>query len=395
MNRNISWSWIRFFWASVLLFGACTCKEPKSTVVSDTPELTPVQKSTSPPELTPVQKSTPPLEPVVTQNETITAPKEQRVKPEEKIDPALEDPSKPLSESQQKAFAAITGEKLKETREHYYTSNETRYDLWYPHIQDLGGAYMGVGPDQNYSLATVANSRIVILMDYDIEVLGLHQMYMVLVRLCEQPACVFELLDRKKNNEITEKARQWFDEPTVKLIQVIHKGAGATILKNHRARIKQGLEKGGRFWLTDDTLYRRWRTLVLSGRVKVMPGDLTKAVTINQVADALQQIGMPLRVLYFSNAEEFWHYPQPFRDAIARLPFDEKSVVLRTVTLGDEFKIGWLFHYTIQNAADFVAWMKIPGRYSIKSIARMHREPIDGTKYFSRLPAPPPGVKMP
>ncbi len=394
MKRNdVYWSVVRFFWAGVLIFGACTCKEPKRTVVSD-------ERGSQAAAMNPEPPSPPPMAPDgeagMKAAPEEAAPAQEPPKPEEKApDPAMEDPSKPLTEAQEKAFAGIAGEKLGETREHYYTSNETRYDLWYPQIQELGGAYMGVGPDQNYSLAAVANSRLVILMDYDVEVLGLHRMYMVLVRICEQPECVLAMLDRRKTDEVAQKAREWFDEPAVKLIRTIHKGASTVILKNHRARIKQGLDKGGRFWLTDAELYRRWRTLVLSGRVKVFAGDLTKGQTMTQVAAALKEIRMPLRILYFSNAEEFWHYPQAFRDAIAQFPFDEKSQVLRTVTLGDEFKIGWLFHYTIQNAADFLAWMKVPGRYSIKAIARLRRDPIDGTKYYSRLPAPPEGVKMP
>jgi len=373
-----------------LLFAitACNGKEPPRTVKPDESKTVPAT------DMAPQNGAMNP-EPVMAP--TVDAPPVEAapVKDATPVAPAPPDLSKPLTDAQEEILKSITGEKLGETKEHYYTSNETRYDLWYPQLDNLGGAYMGVGPDQSYSLAVAANVELVILMDYDVEVLGLHKMYFVLVNECETPKCVLDLLERKNNDLVFEKAKARYDERTARLVKAIHKGAGGHILKNHRARIKQALNEGGKFWLTDDTMYKRWRTLVQAGRVKTYAGDLTKGVTMTQIAGALKQLNIPLRVLYFSNAEEFWKYPKAFRDAITAMPFDDKSVVLRSITLGDEFRIGWLFHYTIQAAADFVAWMKVPGSFSIKAIARLKRDPIDGTKYYSRIPAPPADVKMP
>ena len=372
---------------SLFALVACNGKEPARTVKPDGSKPVPadmvVMNQDTDPMAVPTKDATP-VEAAPVKDATPVA-----------VTPVETDRSKPLTDKQEEILKSITGEKLGTTKEHYYTSNETRYDLWYPQIDNLGGAYMGVGPDQSYSLAVAANVELVILMDYDVEVLALHKMYFVLVKECETPKCVLELLDRKKTDEVYEKAKAMFDEPTARFIKAIHKGSGTFILKNHRARIKECLKHGGKFWLNDDAMYKRWRTLVMAGRVRLFPGDLTKGVTMTQIAGALKQMNIPLRVLYFSNAEEFWRYPQAFRDAIAAMPFDSRSVVLRSITLGDEFKIGWLFHYTIQAAADFVAWMKVPGSFSIKGIARLKRDPIDGTKYYSRLPAPPADVKMP
>ena len=36
---------------------------------------------------------------------------------------------------------------------HYVISNEDRHDLWLKTVQGKGGAYLGVGTDQNYVLA--------------------------------------------------------------------------------------------------------------------------------------------------------------------------------------------------------------------------------------------------
>ncbi len=364
---------------------ACNGKEaPRSASKPEeirTSPVVPVEKPLPGPDETPTEDATP----VAVEPET----------PEPPAKPETVDRSTPPDARQEEILATITGEKLKPTKEHYYTSNETRYDLWYPYIENLGGAYMGVGPDQNYSLAAVADPELVILMDYDAEVLALHRMYLVLVAACENPQCVLDYLSTKKTAEVLELARAKYSENIAQSVRAVQRGAGSHILKNQRARIRQKPDEGGRFWLTDDTLYKRWRTLVLANRIRVFPGDLTRAETMNQISAALKQLNIPLRVLYFSNAEEFWHYPKPFREAIINMPFDEKSMVLRSVVLGDEFRIGWKFHYTLQKATDFVEWMKVPGHFTIKHIVRKIREPIDNTKYFSRIPAPPPGVKLP
>ncbi|MDA3863144.1 MAG: hypothetical protein PF689_04665, partial [Deltaproteobacteria bacterium] len=106
----------------------------------------------------------------------------------------------------------LKGEKLKKIKrvddQHYYISNETRYDLWYPHIKNIGGAYVGVGPDQNYSLASIAKAKLVILMDYDYEVLSTHRLYMLFFREAEKPEDILEFFKRKHVKRFKKLAKK-------------------------------------------------------------------------------------------------------------------------------------------------------------------------------------------
>ena len=44
-------------------------------------------------------------------------------------------------------------EGLHNVRHHYLWSNERRHDLFFADIAELGGGYLGVGGDQNYTIA--------------------------------------------------------------------------------------------------------------------------------------------------------------------------------------------------------------------------------------------------
>ncbi|MBU1239811.1 hypothetical protein KKF84_20065, partial [Myxococcota bacterium] len=143
-------------------------------------------------------------------------------------------------------------------------------------------------------------------------------------------------------------------------------------------------------WLSDETLYKRWRALVLGGRVIAVGGDLTKAVALGQVAAFLKKIGMNLGVVYFSNAEEYWGtYHKPFRKAIIAMPAGSKSVVLRGTFMRGHDQADNLYHYSVQSLTDFAAWMKIPHWMSATYMVRIGKKLLKGT-YFSRIEGPTP-----
>lgn len=64
---------------------------------------------------------------------------------------------------------------------HYVVSNEQRFDLVAPLLHARGGALVGVGTDQNYTMAAMAQSSLVFIVDYDSVVPLVHEMYGVLV----------------------------------------------------------------------------------------------------------------------------------------------------------------------------------------------------------------------
>jgi hypothetical protein len=66
--------------------------------------------------------------------------------------------------------------------EHYPASNERRIDLFWNVIKDLRGVYLGVGTDQNLSLAARAKSELVILMDFDPEIVKVNRLHVFFLK---------------------------------------------------------------------------------------------------------------------------------------------------------------------------------------------------------------------
>ncbi len=79
------------------------------------------------------------------------------------------------------AFHAPTDEPPHHVRRHYLWSNERRHDLFFAEIKDLGGGYLGVGGDQNYTLAAAASAEVMWLIDLDSAVVYMHRLYAALL----------------------------------------------------------------------------------------------------------------------------------------------------------------------------------------------------------------------
>jgi hypothetical protein len=92
-----------------------------------------------------------------------------------------------LSAELRARLARIPDEGTPDPGEHYPVSNEWRHDLWLPAIRDLGGIFVGVGPDQCYTLAAMQNASLALLVDFDPMVPLVHRMYAVLVPASDTP----------------------------------------------------------------------------------------------------------------------------------------------------------------------------------------------------------------
>lgn len=86
-----------------------------------------------------------------------------------------------------------------------------------------------------------------------------------------------------------------------------------------------------------------------------MLANLIDDQALRAVGDVGRQLEVPIRVFYLSNAEDYWRYPQEFRDNFQALHFDERSLILRTNaakrTNGD-------YRYNSQTALSFQQWLQ-------------------------------------
>jgi hypothetical protein len=111
-------------------------------------------------------------------------------------------------------------------------------------------------------------------------------------------------------------------------------------------------------FLVDEAEYAHVRRLYQEDKVFLVRGDLTAKRSMRAVGEAAVQSGMPVGVLYLSNAEQYFRYTAQYRANIRGLPFSESSVVLRTSGLGGIKRVkGTYYHYNTQSGANFVTWL--------------------------------------
>lgn len=265
----------------------------------------------------------------------------------------------PPPDAAHRIAANVPDERTPDPGEHYPISNEWRHDLFFPAVRDLEGAFVGVGTDQCYTLAAVQRARWVWVVDFDPIVPLVHRLYEALVPASDTPA---ELVAR-----FAAEQRQ----ATAALVRA-RWGAGASpgaqsarilgVLRRNRERMHRYLtrllthrvEGSAASWLSDEKHYRRVQRLFRQGRIIARNGDLTNGQgALKAVARAAERLDVPVRVLYLSNAEQFFPYRKGFRENLRRLPVDDRSLVLRTFReRGITYPAGDRWHYMVQPIAD-------------------------------------------
>jgi hypothetical protein len=238
---------------------------------------------------------------------------------------------------------------------HYFRSNEWRHDLYRPHVEGLGGAYVGVGSDQNYTLAAMAGSEMLFLVDFDPRIPWIHEIYRVLVSASETPDALIARFAAESVSATEQLLREGLaSHPRPERI-VRHFRLYREQWHTYLRRI-QHAERDGRLWswLGRPELYDHVRALHRGGRIVARNGDVTGEETMRAVGDAARRFGLTVRIVYFSNAEQFFRYTPGFRENIRSLPGDERSIVLRTFRhrdLPDAADDEW--HYVVHDFADF------------------------------------------
>lgn len=239
---------------------------------------------------------------------------------------------------------------------HYVQSNETRHDLYFPFIDGEAGAYVGVGSDQNYTMIAAARSEVAFLLDIDYRVVDLHRMYEVLIRHHDAPRALVDAW-HEKNAEaskaiLTEAFADLSERERKRILNGFANGR-ETVYRHLERVIARQRDGEPSSWLSDPEHYAHVRALWQTGRIRVMPGDLAGAKSLQTVASACKSLELPVRVLYMSNAEEYFKYTPQFVANIDAMPLDEgASMLLRTI-YNKKWVHADLWAYQVQPLADF------------------------------------------
>jgi hypothetical protein len=274
------------------------------------------------------------------------------------------DPWGPITEEQRAVMlAGEEGERIT-TPEHYVQTNERRHDVWFPYLADKRGIYVGVAADQNYTLIGVAKSEFVFLMDLDWRVTELHRAYEVLIEASEDAKTLHQRFHEDNADASVELIEQGLrgkvDDAHLKQIVMSWRGARETVYR-HLAKVIDRNEAGAATsWLSNPEYYAHIRKLYQSDRVRFLVGDLTGAQTLPTIATAAKGLGLPVTVVYLSNAEEYYDYTTQYRQNIKALPTNENSIVLRTIYSKKWVHADSLWNYQVQPLADYKARLDDP-----------------------------------
>ena len=272
-------------------------------------------------------------------------------------DPEPVDPWGPVTAEQRATMLAGEEEQRINTPEHYVKTNERRHDVWFPYIADKRGVYVGVAADQNYTLMAVAKAEYAFLMDLDWRITELHRAYEVLIEASETPQALFDRFLEKNADEsaalIEAALEDQLSPEQLRQVVMSWRAARETVylhLENVIARDQDGVNTS---WLSNPDYYAHVRKLYQSDRIRHLVGDLTGPNTLQTIAKAAEGLGLPVTVLYLSNAEEYYDYTSQYRANIKALPITEASVVLRTIYSKKWVHADALWNYQVQPLADY------------------------------------------
>lgn len=264
--------------------------------------------------------------------------------------------------------------------QHYVSSNERALEAFYPRIRDIGGGYVGVGSDQAYLLIGWARSELVWLTDYDPVVVDVHAVYHALFTAADTPAAFRDLWRMENKPAAIAAITAAYPKADARRRELLYRRYRARIAKRLDAVIAGMTAANVPCFLTDQTQYTYIRELVRGGRVRSLVADLTQTTAVVELAAAAEKLGTPVRVVYLSNAEEYWNtLPANFRSNIAALHLDDKSVVLRTL-------LTWAknqdYRYNAQSARNYQRWLAQPWVRTINDVVRRRQFEEGATTFF-------------
>ncbi len=265
----------------------------------------------------------------------------------------------------------------------YYRSNEQRRGVFGKYIENLGGGYVGVGADQSYDFIASAKSRWAWIFDYDPIVVRIHYIIRAVVLQTESPE---DFIDAFRLRNLRQ-TKQWVRDslgPTHpelrRTLRVLVNYQGK--LRAHYLKSVQGYHVVRDFgWLSDADRYAYIRTMFEQGRVLIRKGNLLTDVALPDISKSARTLGVSVRVYYPSNADDQWDLTSAYRSNLGLLPFDDKSVVIRTL-YGERFKLRTKWLYTVHAGLHMQRMMR---RNHTKNVGLFLHEAQDTRRPFLRL----------
>lgn len=268
----------------------------------------------------------------------------------------------------------------------YIVGNEWSLDAFHASIAGLGGGYVGVGPDQAYLLIGWQRPELAWLIDYDPKVLRVHAMYRALVLAAETPQ-EFLAFFEPEGVLRAQAAIARHDDPERHLRRLYRNNRD--MFRWRLVTVVRKLKKRGvPSWLTDAETYAFVRQMLVAERIRPLRVNLLDDEGVQGIAAAARELDVPIRVVYLSNAETYWdEYAAQYRENVAALPSDERSLLLRTVLV---WGVNKDYVYYAQSLASYVEWLVAPNVRSVVDIVGKKPKAERGIVNFVLVDGAPP-----
>jgi hypothetical protein len=275
-----------------------------------------------------------------------------------------------------------------------FTSNETSYLHVVGKLREMrisGGAYLGVGPEQNFTYIAKVRPRIAFIVDIRRQAMLQHLLYKAIFHTSQSRAQFLSgLLSRPLAGDLKQIERQplerlldyfvtapapaeAFTQNLARVRKIIQEEFRIPLSDKDQERLesvyssfhREGLEiafriggsngGGRRFpnlkdlilqpdlkgkpgnFLANEEDYRFVRNLHLRNRIIPVVGDFAGPKALSSVSEYLRKNGYTVRAFYTSNVEQFLFQNGNFRsfvENVRKLPIDSDSVFIRAVTRG-------------------------------------------------------------
>jgi hypothetical protein len=293
----------------------------------------------------------------------------------------------------QRSFAADVA-RLSEPEGEFDTdnliSNERSYLEVIPALQEAGvsgGAYIGVGPDQNFSYIAQVRPTIAFIVDVRRDNLLLHLMFKALFELARGRA---EYLSLLTDRPPPDRVDTWRDAPLQRIVAHIDETPASSppLSRDSAKRLEEAIERSGvplsrndfetihRFraafvhaglslqfqskgrpprsyyptyrellldadqngrqgnFMASDRDFQFVRSLELGDRIIPVVGNLSGPHALGSIASMMSEQGARLSAIYVSNVEDYLFregaFPR-FVENLRRLPRDDRSTIIRAV----------------------------------------------------------------
>ncbi len=263
----------------------------------------------------------------------------------------------------------------KSNLKHFLSSNEIRLDLYKPYIENLKGGYVGVGTDQNFTLMAYARSDYAWLIDFDPMAVYLNRIHIYLIHISPTFDDYASLWEKKNYKStlglIMNRFSEFPDLPKYKRAWDLAYQSEAMV---KRFKLFKYMTRKYNFTSFHDNQddYQYLRQMVAQKRIQPVLGNLLGPSTMRGIAQSATSLKIPIRVIYLSNAEDYFSYSDEFRQNILAFPIDDKGLLLRTVQkkhmINREPECNCYtedrFHYNIQKMTNFHVWLSQEKRFN-------------------------------